>query len=263
MLKKLKQQPLLASSLIVLLYGLWFVIPMFVKTIDPNAHGTHGIEGALSQWSSELITAIVLAVFLSLLGWWREIGFTRINKGGIKFLIPIVLLALIILNLAWVMDESGKWLFGFETPLQLFALLSVMLLLGFVEEGVFRGVFFYGLSTKLTPLFTVILSAVIFGLFHFVNLFTGADFISTIYQVIHAGAMGFLYASLRLRLGAIWPLMIMHAFWDFTLFTLGSTNSKEATENISIIQGLGIALPALLYGIFVYWRWSKSKSVSF
>ena len=257
MLKKLKQQPLTTAFIIVILYGLWFVIPMFFKNIDPNAHGINGIEGALSQWSSELITASVLAFLITLLGWWKKIGFCNIKKGGLKYLIPIFILALLVINIAWVFDESNKWFLGFNSPLQLLSLLSVMTLLGFVEEGIFRGVFFYGISTKFSPFFTVIITAVIFGLFHFVNLFNGAEFTGTLYQVIHAGAMGFLYASLRLRLGAIWPLMLLHGFWDFSIFVLQSTQIQENTGPLSITQGLSISVPALLYGIFVYWRWSK------
>jgi len=261
MLKKLKQHPLLTASLIVLLYGLWFVIPIFFNHIDPNIQGKEGIEGALSMWRSELTTAAVLVLILSLLHWWKKIGFTSINEGGAKFLLPVFIIALIILNLAWVFDKSESWFLGFDSPVQLFSLIGVMLLLGFVEEGIFRGVFFYGLSTKFTPLFTGILTGVLFGLFHFVNLFKGADFSATLFQVVHAAAMGFLYAALRLRLGAIWPLMLMHALWDFSLFVMQSAQGVQSTKDISVTQGLSIAIPALLYGIFVYWRWSKqSKS---
>ena len=261
MLKKLKDNPLLTAILIVILYGLWFVIPMFIKEVDPNAHGIKGIEGSIAMWSSELITATVLAILISLLGWWKQIGFTHIEKGGLKFLIPIFLIALLFLNLAWLQDQSGKWLLGFESPAQLLSLVAVILLLGFVEEGVFRGALFYGLSTKFTPLFTVILTAAIFGLFHFVNLFQGASFDQTLYQVIHASAMGFLYASLRLRLSAIWPLMLMHGFWDFSLFVLQSAQTQEKTGEMSMMVGLGIAVPAFFYGLFVYWRWNKTRTL--
>jgi membrane protease YdiL (CAAX protease family) len=134
-----------------------------------------------------------------------------------------------------------------------------MCLLGFVEEGVFRGVLFYGFSTKLTPFLTVFLSALLFGLFHFVNIFTGAELMNTTFQVIHAFSMGFLYASLRLKIGAIWPLMLMHGLWDFSLFVLQST-VKHEQENIPLSVGLSIAIPALLYGLFVFWRWNKENS---
>jgi len=264
MLTKLKKQPLLMSMLIVFLYALWFVIPALLHGIDPHAHGLSGIGGALSMWRSELITAVVLILLVSWLGWWRQIGFKSVAKGGWKFLFPILLIALVFLNMAWVIDTSGKWFMGFSSPIELFSLIGVVLLLGFVEEGIFRGVLFYGLRTKLTPLFTVILTAVIFGLFHFVNLIEGATFDQTLFQALHAGAMGFLYASLRLHLDAVWPLMLTHSFWDFSLFTLQSAHHTEAVVEGSMPLSLGfmIAAPALLYGVFVYWRWRKSIRIA-
>ena len=259
MLKILKDNPLITSLLIVLLYAFWFVVPIFFVDVDPNAKGIAGIDGGLKEALPELITGSVLILFLSTLGWWKNIGFTSIKEGGVKFLLPIIFIILSILYFAWSQDASGKWFWGFDSPLQLVTLLGVMFLLGFVEEGIFRGVLFYGLSTKLAPFLTVFISALVFGLFHFVNLLGGAEFTATIYQVIHAFAMGFLYASLRLKIGAIWPLMIMHGFWDFSLFVLQST-VKTTQDGVSMGAGLSIAIPSLMYGLFVYWRWGKTES---
>ena len=262
MIKELRKRPLMTALLFVLFYAVWFVAPVLINGIQPDAKALEGIAGALKMWRSEAVTAGVLVLFLMLLKWWREIGFCSAERDGWKFIIPIFLLALLFLNLAWVFDESGKWFIGFESPLQLISLIGVMLLLGFVEEGIFRGVLFYGLSTQFTPLMTVVLTAVIFGLFHFVNLFTGAAFDQTLFQVIHASAMGFLYASLRLRIGAVWPLMLLHGFWDFSLFVLHSSHGEiaESSTGLTPTIGLTIALPALIYGIFVYWRWSRTQT---
>ncbi len=261
MLKKLQKNPLQTAFLIVILYGLWFIVPSLYNGIDPNASAKVGIEGALEMGISELITSSVLVVFISLLGWWKIIGFRRIEAGGLKFLIPIFSIILIILALSFSFDKSDAWFLGFTSPLQFLAVLGVMLLLGFVEEGIFRGVLFYGLSQKLSPLMTVFLSAFIFGLFHFVNILTGEPVVATFYQVIHAFAMGFLYAALRLRVKAIWPLMILHGLWDFSLFISQSTVQLGVAtpDDIPVTAGLSIAVPALLYGLFVYWRWSKTQ----
>jgi len=145
-------------------------------------------------------------------------------------------------------------------------MLGTLLLLGFVEEGIFRGVLFYGLKTTCTPFYTVFLSALLFGLFHFVNLLVGADFTDTAYQVIHASAMGFLYASLRLSIGAIWPLMLLHTFWDFSLYVMQNTMTVSAHTTttpgtFSVGTSMAVAMPALAYGLFVYWRWSKTQHI--
>jgi membrane protease YdiL (CAAX protease family) len=261
MLNMLRKKPLLSSILVVALYGLWFVVPMFFVERKPDAHGVNSIADTLKIWSDELITALVLVAIITLLGWWRKVGFRSINYGGFKFIVPIILLILTILNLAWVTDDSGKWFMGFDSPIQIFEMLGVMLLLGFVEEGVFRGVFLYGLSSRFSPFYAVLVSALVFGSFHFVNIFVGADPIDTIYQATHAAAMGFLYGSLRLRLGAIWPLMILHGLWDMSLFILGSVNNSDPTsQSTNIISGLSITAPALIYGIFVFWTTHRNKT---
>jgi len=260
MLKTLKQKPLFSALLIILLYALWFLIPILFQETFPHKEMGVGISGALREWSAELITAFILAIIISMLGWWKKIGFQKIEKGGVKFLLPIFLLIVLMLTLAGTFDTSHKWFLGFDTPTQLLELLAIVLLLGFVEEGVFRGVLFYGLSTKLTPLYAVIISAITFGLFHFVNIASGATLLDTSYQALHAMSMGFLYASLRLRIHAIWPLMVMHGLWDFSLFVLQSTVQAEQAPSggeASIITALVISLPALTYGSYVYWRWSK------
>lgn len=253
----LKKQPVYAALLLVGVYALWFALPYFFITPDPNTKGIVGIAGALKQANAERITAGVLLAYIGLLGWWREVGFVRVKRGGWKFLFPILLLVVLILGIALAFSKESGWFLGCSGPAQLLQLLGVMLLLGFVEEGIFRGVLFYGLSTRLTPFFTVLVTALVFGAFHMVNVLVGAPVDAAFFQSIHAFAMGFLYASLRLRLGAVWPLMILHALWDFSLFVMQTTlhvsapNSGEAT----LLSALIVAAPAMLYGIFVYYRW--------
>jgi len=114
---------------------------------------------------------------------------------------------------------------------------------------------------ELITAIVLVLILSIFGLFHFGNVLGGKSISSITPQVIHAAAMGFLYATLRLRIGAIWPLMLMHGFWDFSLFVLQTSSSAEPTGASQIVASevLMIAAPALLYGVFVYWRWSKMQ----
>ena len=259
------KSPILIALGIIFLYVLWFTVPYYLG-LDIHNQPIKGIEGGIAQWKNELIVSLFLIVTISTLKWWHIIGFRKIEKGGLKFILPVVIAACIILNMAWVMGDDTLWFAGFKTPRAFFTLLIVMVVLGFVEEGIFRGFLFHGLETVVSPFATVVLSAIVFGLFHFVNLLSHAPLIDTTYQVIHAAGMGFLYAALRLRLGAIWPLILLHGFWDFSLFTLQTVQSHNLpetniTSHFSLLLAVGMALPALLYGSFVYWRWKKATSV--
>ena len=261
MLKKLRENPSLSSLLVLSLYAGIFILPALFVQGGPEQHGISGVDGAISQWPVQLLFSVIFIIIVSLLGWWGKIGFRSINQGGLKFLLPPFLLALSLLIFLNMNARSDYWFLGFDNMRQLISLILVMLALGFTEETMFRGILFHGLETRFTPLITVIGSAVIFGLFHFVNLLVGAGFYDTAYQVLHAAAAGFMYASLRLRLGAIWPVMLFHGFWDFSLFVSqtmsGTVTGDDATSSFSLLRALLIMLPAFTYGLYVYWRWSK------
>ncbi|BAF71362.1 CPBP family intramembrane glutamic endopeptidase [Sulfurovum sp. NBC37-1] len=268
MLKKFRDNPLSTAFIIIGIYGFWFISPVLFGFYNPDKPVLDGIAGGISQWKNQLIIGFVLVGILTVLGWWKTIGFTKMNPGSIKFLLPIFILAMLMLITAWMLnDNQQNWFAGFSSSSEFFILLLVMLILGFTEEGIFRGILFYGLGSKFTPLYTVLLSAVIFGLFHYINILAGKPFAATSYQVIHAMGMGFLYASLRLHIGAIWPLMILHGIWDFSLFTLVTVlaqNNQGATEHITQFSALGagaVAFPAISYGIFIYWHWHKTHHI--
>lgn len=260
MLKKLRENPLLSSLLVLSLYAGIFILPALFVQSGPEQHGISGVDGAISQWPVQLVFSVIFIIIVSLLGWWGKIGFRNINKGGLKYLLPPFLLALSLLIFLNMNARPDHWFLGFDNMKQLLSMILVMLALGFTEETMFRGILFHGLETRFTPLITVMGSAVIFGLFHFVNLLVGAGFYDTAYQVLHAAAAGFMYASLRLRLGAIWPVMLFHGFWDFSLLlsqTLNDTTTgADAASSFSLAHALLIMLPAFIYGLYVYWRWS-------
>jgi len=264
MLNTLREKPLITALFLIVLYAAGLVVPSFFIDIDPNQHGIDSINAAIGEWKYQLITVTVLIAIVSILGWWSDIGFRPINKGGIKFLLPPFLYALLLLFAsASSSNIDMAWFLGFVSPAQLISFTLVMLAVGFTEETVFRGILYHGIETRVTPLMTLLISAGIFGIFHYVNLLLNAPFDTTTYQVLHAMAAGFMYASLRLRIAAIWPVMLFHGFWDFTIFMsqnlLPNIEDAAVTSSFSLTKALSMMLLPTLYGAFVYWRWSKGK----
>jgi len=262
MTKFLRIHPLQTSFIIIIGYALWFILPAFFIDIPLTAESLSEINNILRQWKTQLIILVALILLITYLDWWREIGFIPIHSGGLKFLLP-PLLFLAVLFLLLLPEYKHSGLFGgFKNVKQVFSFLLILLMLGFTEETVFRGILFHGLETKVTPLQTVLISAIIFGLFHYLNMLVGAHFYSTTYQVIHAAASGFMYATLRLRIGAIWPVMIFHTIWDIGLILLTSIehpkmNHAQVVMSFSFSHAIMLALPAISYGTFVYWRWTR------
>jgi hypothetical protein len=92
--------------------------------------------------------------------------------------------------------------------------LAFTLLVAFVEETFFRGIVLrmllpYGWVTAW------VLSSVVFGLGHAINLVVGHQTpFTTLVQVCFALAWGLFTAAAYARTGSIWPVFIFHALFD-------------------------------------------------
>ena len=166
----------------------------------------------LMPFALVLVPGIFIAVVLTRLQWWRRVGFTPLREWRAPHLvIPLLLiLALPIVGL------SGRGLMA-TTGLVLGLQVGFMLIDIFMEEVTYRGVILEALAGfGLGP--RVMLSAVLFGLSHLDNLFIpGADELGVAYQIFEAALVGVLFAAVRLRMNTIWPVMAVHATYDFML----------------------------------------------
>ncbi len=119
------------------------------------------------------------------------------------------------------------------------------ILVGICEEFLCRGWLLneflerFG-DTKKGIWYSIIISGIIFGLMHIGNIFTvGQSVISTISQVVNATGAGIFYGIIYYKTKNIWSVIILHAFWDFSLF-LGDlapvTELVETHQTISIIS---------------------------
>ena len=125
-----------------------------------------------------------------------------------------------------------------------------MLIPGIWEEVAFRGVIANLQLKKYTKTTVIILNGVLFGLFHFVNLF-GGQYYSTSMQVIYASCLGIAFAYMYVRTESLLPSMIAH----YLLNSVGqifssATFTNNVNSTIYSIVGVGI-IPMVLIIIFV------------
>jgi membrane protease YdiL (CAAX protease family) len=166
----------------------------------------------LMPFALVLVPGIFIALVLTRLHWWRRVGFTPIREWRAPhLLVPLLLiLALPIVGLSarGVMATTGLVL-----SLQVgFLLIDI-----FMEEVTYRGVILEALA-GFSSSSRVTLAAVLFGLSHLDNLFLpGADELGVAYQIFEAALVGILFGAVRLRMNAIWPVMIVHATYDLML----------------------------------------------
>ena len=150
-----------------------------------------------------------MAVPLTLLGWWSAVGFTHgmAKRQFILLLGPVLLM--VFPGLCAFAGIAGRtnWVMWVLT-------LLLVLLVGFTEEGLFRGLILRVLlPVGIWP--AVLLSALLFSGLHLMNLLSGFPISYIVGQMLEAVGIGALLAALRLRSYSIWPVVLLHALFDF------------------------------------------------
>ena len=140
----------------------------------------------------------------------------------------------------WFLATGNIW-YGIQPAhqgmAQVTAVLS-MILIGFVEEMVFRGFLFRAMLSKNKPIAAVIVTAVTFGIGHIVNLFIGQTSIETVMQIIFAVSWGFILTMVCYKSGSILPSIAAHAMIDvFSLFAAEQEKGDWITIGLTIVAG--------------------------
>lgn len=175
------------------------------------AGGSHWWQ-YLMPFALVVVPGLFIAVVLTRLHWWRRVGFTPVREWRAPHLV-IPLLLILALPIAGL---SGRGVMA-TTALVLVLQVGFMLIDIFMEEVTYRGVILEALA-GFSSASRVILSAILFGLSHVDNFFLpGADELGVTYQIFEAALVGILFAAVRLRMNTIWPVMAVHATYDFML----------------------------------------------
>lgn len=140
---------------------------------------------------------------------------------------------------------------GVPPPATILVLACNMVLVGLSEELMFRGILFHGLLTRFRIWPAVLMTSLLFGMVHALNFFGTGQLEQALMQSLTAFMQGVAYLAIRIRTRSVWPMVTVHAMWDFSLM-LGGVNHPAAGAGAgwSILPFL-IALPVFLYGLFL------------
>lgn len=126
-----------------------------------------------------------------------------------------------------------------------YSLLNVFVgcfLIGVAEEFLCRGWLLneflerYGDSKK-GVWYSIIISGIIFGLFHLGNISSfGQDIPETISQVVSAAGTGIFLGLIYYKTKNIWSVIFLHGFWDFSLSLNDIIPVKSVTESFSTLS---------------------------
>lgn len=138
-------------------------------------------------------------------------------------------------------------IFGVNTALPLvtvFLIVVQMLLVGFVEEVLFRGIFFYFLRDKGMKVM-VLFSSIVFGLLHMASgLNPEMTPVLVLLQVVNALLVGVVFALLYYQAGTIYIGIAFHALFDIlaSIVRDGSVEKNLLAVGILTVCYLGFIL---------------------
>lgn len=150
---------------------------------------------------------LLLVAGLTMLGWWRAVGFN--GPAQWRNMALLALPAAIFILLPFVRGARSL-----DTGTVAFYVLGYALT-GFYEEGFFRGI----MMRVLRPLGVtraVFIGAALFGAAHLVNMLFRNPFI-VLAQAVGAFTDGVGLAALRLRTRTLWGVLVVHACHDLFL----------------------------------------------
>ena len=217
----------------VLFAVLWIAI--YVVLVAP-LRGSYG-DGSLQMLLGLVAISAVLLAVIRLLGIEKELGMTRWLQNGkaLLWLLPM-----------WVLSTGNLWggaSLRYDGITTVMAVLS-FLLVGVVEEIVFRGFLFNGMRRTGKLSVAIFVSACTFGMGHIVNLLTGHATMETLVQVLFAVAWGFLFTFAYLKSGSLLPCIAIHSLIDvFSVFARDNAVAHWA----SIIATVVVAAVYCLY----------------
>ncbi len=203
-------------------------------------------------WIFEIVMVLLLIWVVIKFYSWKEVGFTKIDKKQALWLIPTFgLLAFAAFPLIDFISQNTDKI----TPEQwkLFGLVAfTTALVGFGEELMYRGIMLWEFMKKNKLISWVLISSVIFGFLHAVNVFWGQSVNATISQVVVTSVVWLFFALLRIKIKNIIPLMIFHWLYDFILIGSGvfglDTPDTAVYLFVFEIWFILIFLPMLIWG---------------
>jgi len=201
------------------------------------------LMGSLVQVAVVDSVLALTGIFLvARLGWWEKAGYTT----GIRWAdVPLFVLpgAVALLSLSGGIRVTA--------PVTILAFAALTLVVGFAEETYFRGL----ILTSLLPTGVIraaVISSFFFAAPHLLNSLGGTwDPAFTVVDSIAAFGLGLTFAALRIRAGSIWPLVGIHALFDFTsLVALGGVEVHAQSLQL-LVSSVIVGMAFVVYGLFL------------
>lgn len=207
-----------------------------------------------------LVAALAfLAVMKSCLR-WPDLGFEPANlPAALRLMWLPLLLVAIMLGIAVTI--------GLPAPAILGWVLLNTVMVGISEEWAFRGFLLKGLSDRGRIRPAIWWCAALFGSTHALNVFVTGHLSAGVQQAIAAAMSGLLFTVLRVRTRSLYPVMLLHTLWDFSVFAMVASPSQTASAEpaptglTALLGTLALVLPNFLYALYLMRRVDREATL--
>ncbi|MEO7587229.1 MAG: CPBP family intramembrane glutamic endopeptidase [Arachnia sp.] len=198
-----------------------------------------GFTGYAPLVAAYIPLAVVIAIILTVRHAWVSVGFRPVrthNAGAVAAMVLAALLPISVLAGAQGLSTSAVGVLGFA---------GMAILVGFVEEAIFRGILPRVFASRGT-VETVVVTSIAFAVAHAVTALSPDQSMGATLRTIGFAFLFGVVASMLVRItGSIWPAVVLHATFDLAGFVL-TPRSALVTDGISIALAAVVAVALIL-----------------
>ncbi|MHA1192808.1 MAG: CPBP family glutamic-type intramembrane protease [Promethearchaeota archaeon] len=280
--ENLRKKPIFGTIIILLLYIVFLFLPDFINILFLPLYPILSDVGILFINFTVVFGCIALLWFLivprslhlpngdlKFNEYLNDIKLTRVKPLHRNLVIGIGCSVIFFISTFLTANLLGTYVFDLNVlfgepslyPLELGWFLFVLMLIpGIWEEVAFRGVLFQLNLRKYSLKATLILTSLLFGAAHFLNLIRGQSLSTTILQVIFAAFLGFLFGYMYLKTNSLLPSIITHYLIDSVGPLFMNANFPDfISSSLFLIFGVGL-IPTVFGLLFVKLVVPRSKN---
>jgi len=219
-----------------ILFSVLFCVPVILAFLT-LASVISEVFNHLAGWGSNgdyvgntiglVIGSVFLYELLRRFEWLDVVGLRKPQPVAGLFIVPPLLYVITVMFYV----SSGTFDLDFSDPLRSSLITIRMLSTGLFEETAFRGVILSAMllawgSTKRGILKCFLISSLLFGMMHLINLLS-RDMLPSISNAVYTCFTGALFAGVTLRCRSIWPAVLLHGMCNalLSLNRLGAPRS--------------------------------------
>ncbi|MNJ41791.1 CAAX amino terminal protease self- immunity [compost metagenome] len=207
-------------------------------------------EGPVLQFALLIPLAIGLIIYVLRNNRWRDLyldsKLTARPQDSLLYAPLLIVLAIIFI--------SNDGLNLTSIPNLLLMLIMQIFVVGLIEEIMFRGIMLKALESKGVTV-AVLVSSVLFGVTHALQLIGGQSLEDTILQIIYAFVLGAVLALLVLHKHTLMATIVFHGVHNFL-------NFMAKTERAASILDYVIVAILIVYMIWLFIKLRRTRSVA-